>query len=566
MKTFLERGTLQQAERILADHISELPLLPPLGEQFKELHGCDLADALVVHRIKSQFSTFDTSNSKMLEQVGVAKMLEYDQSYTGIDWRTLDRDDRATFIGAQEFLKRVLRGYKPSYIARFPKNETFVSNKGDTSLETKLGDLNQWAVSADCIPYAIRIAWNNLWLKKLVKIHFRAKHTDWRFKQAIVARECPIGKHVGFYVFERMFRDLVTICGVSRVTSVAKNATSRRIITCEPLWNMVVQLSIAADLRDLLKRNFGVDIRQLANFHRIFIMRGDATIDKRNASNSNWWDVVQDLFPRRVVDNLHAARTGIVEYDGQFYPLNMMAPMGCGFTFEVMTLTLLAYAQQFCKRATVFGDDVIISPEKADAYVSFVEKMGWVINDQKSFVDGNFRESCGGFYDLSGDRYLHSYDFPPLETHMDLIVTLNKLRCIWVAGQVSAWLKGWLVSTWISLFKLVPDALAAWPKQGLQGGTVDYRPLHVHRRRKLREILIGQQLQRCAELRHIELFTHQRRAPTKVGSVVPVAHLAACMFSNRLSEPKLKENRIKYRWVDSTGSSCESLTLWSPIG
>lgn len=571
MKQFLERGTLQQAERIFADRVSELPQLPPLGPQFMELGGRDLRDALIVHRIVSQFSLAPSvEDTRQLEAAGFREMLDYDASFVPTSWRTLGPDDRRVFIGAQEFLRSMLKSFKKTYRVKFPRNETHVSAKGDTSLYAKLAHLDQWTVSADAIDYSHRIVWNNRALRKMVKSHFREKFAGtWRTVLAKWKAELPedlSDGSIGFAIIGKMFRSLVTIVGTSRLSSVPKNNRARRVITLEPLWNMICQLSYSLDLRDCFTKFTGFSLSWLQTWHKSRIASGDATIDFSNASNSNWWQKVVELWPRRITSDLAKLRTGIAEHKGEYFPLQMMAPMGCGFTFEVMTLTLLAYSRQFCKRATVFGDDVIMSPEGAEGFISFVTKVGWKINESKSFICGNFRESCGAFYDLAAREYLVSYDFPPFEDHIDIVVTMNKLRDLFISSGASESLKEWMVVTWVALAKLVPAELFSHPAVNLQGSTVDFVPQMTSRRCRRTPVPVQKQqtlqLNRRVSLQHVRLVKPPVSIRQDDGAVGVNASIAASLFEMGCAERTQKSERIQYEWCDELGSNHHGMCLF----
>lgn len=258
-----------------------------------------------------------------------------------------------------------------------------------------------------------------------------------------------------------MFASICKIVSCSRVTTVPKNLKEDRVISCEPFWNMVVQLSIAADLRQTLLTQIGVDLRFTQQLHRSRIKNpDDATIDLSNASNSNWMCWLEFLWPKNVLDRLKKARTGLFTWDDKdgntlYQPVNMLAPMGCGFTFEVMTITLLAICRSLDSDASVFGDDIIISRKKVHLLTLTLEYTGWSLNVSKSFTEGNFRESCGSFVDLSNKQYLLSYDILWPENMNDVFVIIQKLENL-MAKYGTSILKGVVCKAYIALFEHVP--------------------------------------------------------------------------------------------------------------
>lgn len=462
MNNVLEKGRVTAGQDVLNKLITNLRKLgtPPLGPEFKTLRGTDLNDALVIHRLSAKFEPPTVENDTAKKRSSVQKMLDYDSGY---------KEARKGFFKksgvvkhhceAKVMLHKMLKGYKPSMKASMPKGETVISADGYVNLYYKLISDDQWSVSASCVRDAAKIAYNNLFLKRIVKQRFSCRPypggLDPRPSWVREAREQ--NKFIGFYVFERMFLSLVNIVGVSRITTVPKNNKEARVITCDPMWNLVVQRSIALGLLECVRKNTGLDITQLQDVHRKRIADPDsATIDLSKASDSNWLQMFKLLFPQRIVDAVLRARTGIAEYEGEYYLLNQLAPMGCGFTFEIMTLTLLAYARVLDAKASVFGDDIIVNRASAPRLIKTLTNVGWVINYGKTFIDGNFRESCGGFHNLSTKQDIVSHDLFFPSTIGDVIAAGNKLYNILDANQVSKYVRSLLLEAYVSLMKIIP--------------------------------------------------------------------------------------------------------------
>lgn len=453
---------LTAAQDVLRTFVGDITQmgLPELGPEFKNLSGSVLTDALISYRIGNKFVE-PSDADKERKQQSIQKMLAYDMSgpvTVPYMWNFPPGVDPVLFK-ARRLLHGWLEKCKTSNVVRFPTGEVYTSAKGYVDLYDKLKNLEYWEVSRSCLKDAATLAYQNLGLRKLVKEHFRdvmgaygkRKEKEW-FAQA--------RGHVGFYCFFRKFSCIVKIVSVSRVTTVPKNRKEDRVITCEPLWNMMVQLSTAADLRASMLSQIGVDLRVTQQLHKKLISSGDATIDLSNASNSNWMCWLKFLWPQHVFDRLSRARTGMFEYelDGELHyaPVNMLAPMGCGFTFEVMTLTLLAICRSLDDSSSVFGDDIIIKQKHARQLTVCLEYMGWRINETKSFTEGNFRESCGAFYDLSTQSYLLSYDFLWPETIQDVFVIIQKMENLLVRYGVGL-LGGKVVEAYIALIGYCPD-------------------------------------------------------------------------------------------------------------
>lgn len=438
MSYVLEKGRLRKGQEALSTCIGQLRELglPPLGPDFETMGGSALNDALVVHRLVSKFEV--PSGSRSAEKAGnsIKKMLEYDASYNP---KSLFKGKGVVkrFLEAKAWLHHVTRDFKPTGLS-FPSGEGVVPSNGYVDLYYKLKDDKYWTVSQGCFNDACKIAYKTHALKRLVLNRFREKmgETGQRILRDAYLRK-PENSHAGYYCFRVAFGHVVSIYSYSRLTTVPKNNVEDRVITCEPLWNMVVQRSIAEGLKRCLSRMTGINIDTLQDLHRSLIANSDiATVDFSKASDSNWLGVFKILFRKKIVDHVLRARTGLAEYEGEYARFNQLAPMGCGFTFEIMTLTLLAYARTFHKGATVFGDDVIIKARYAPGFIKFAQNMGWKINISKTFVRGNFRESCGGFYNHSTKEHIISHDMMYPETYADVISSANKLANILYSRQI----------------------------------------------------------------------------------------------------------------------------------
>lgn len=462
MKRVLEKGRVTAGQDVLVKLTNCLKMAgtPPLGPQFSELSGTDLNDALIIHRMIAKFEK-PNGEATSKREVSINKMLAYDAAYESKKQKLFDGEINAVplFLEARAYIHKILKGYRMSYDVQFPKGESVISSRGYVDFYYKLANQDQWTVSSSCVRRAATIAYNNRALKRLVMQRFRSKYwpggVDPRIAWVREARE--LNKFIGFYVFERVFLFVVDIVGVSRLTTVPKNNKEDRVITCDPVWNLVVQRSIALGILSKVHSNTGIDITQLQDIHRAGIAdRTKATVDMSKASDSNWLGIFKMLFPKRIVEDVLAARTGIAEFEGLYYILNQVAPMGCGFTFELMSVTLMAYARVFDPKATVFGDDVLMDAKHAKKFMSFVSSVGWVINEEKSFVDGNFSESCGGFYNHSQKAHIVSFDLTFPENIGDVIAATNKISSILLARQTSVHIRNLFLEAYISLLKILP--------------------------------------------------------------------------------------------------------------
>jgi hypothetical protein len=195
-----------------------------------------------------------------------------------------------------------------------------------------------------------------------------------------------------------------------RLSFVDKNALTKRSILIEPVLNTFVQKGIGKIMKQRLLA-FGCNLySQVKN--QMLALQGSidgtiATVDLKNASNRIALLVVfhlVGLYCPEWLELLLTTRTGKYEYKGQVRSLEMFSSMGNGFTFELESLIFYATALVVAERlrldvskVSVFGDDICIPTEGVALLYETLRKMGFEINELKSFVDPcvPFRESCG---------------------------------------------------------------------------------------------------------------------------------------------------------------------------
>jgi hypothetical protein len=112
--------------------------------------------------------------------------------------------------------------------------------------------------------------------------------------------------------------------------------------------------------------------------------------------------------------------------------------MGNGFTFELETLLFRCIAnvmsrnsqnsdEWHAREVSTFGDDIICPADSAKDVIAALKFFGFQINEGKTFVSGEFRESCGGDFFRGHDVRPHFLKESPNEPHQ-LIALANGLR------------------------------------------------------------------------------------------------------------------------------------------
>lgn len=203
----------------------------------------------------------------------------------------------------------------------------------------------------------------------------------------------------------------------ARLLFVPKDSRGPRTICCEPKELMWVQQGLAEDLaRFIEQKPILRDCIHLQDqsFNANAALLGSqdgsvATIDLSDASDRVSANLVRFLFPERVTRKWLAARsTAVTLPNGSVFGLNKFAPMGSALCFPVESLVFLSICLgaimnrtkgtlASCAEAVlVYGDDIVVPTEHADAVMRALEAADLKVNRRKSFAGGTrFRESCG---------------------------------------------------------------------------------------------------------------------------------------------------------------------------
>jgi hypothetical protein len=228
----------------------------------------------------------------------------------------------------------------------------------------------------------------------------------------------------------------------NRFTTVPKDCEKERGIAVEPSINVFYQLGYGRVIRKRLEKA-GVNLAIGQDIHRRVAceasIRGHlATIDLSNASDTICRNLVKLLLPPKWYRALNDLRSKRTLFRGKWHLLEKFSSMGNGFTFELETLIFLSLilalstTDQKLVAGTnvfVFGDDIIVPTEVSSDVISMLEFFGMSVNKGKTFVDGPFRESCGGDYFLGVDvRPLFLKESP--NEPQQLISLANGLRRI----------------------------------------------------------------------------------------------------------------------------------------
>lgn len=246
----------------------------------------------------------------------------------------------------------------------------------------------------------------------------------------------------------------------SRLSFVPKSNDVSRTICTEPLLNMLFQKGLGSLFESRLKSRFGINLSSQPDKNRelcrIGSENGDfGTIDLSSASDTISLSLLQEILPSYVLGWIKESRCqSTVLPNGEPLELHMVSSMGNAFTFPLQTILFssvvigvykalgleLVYPHGDDKEQpdyrignfSVFGDDIIVRREAYNLVVNILERIGFLVNHDKSYNEGVFRESCGvDFYAGYNVRGVYCQS---LKSKQDVYSLINRLN-MWSANH-----------------------------------------------------------------------------------------------------------------------------------
>lgn len=202
-----------------------------------------------------------------------------------------------------------------------------------------------------------------------------------------------------------LLKDNFKIVDGSRFLTVPKNAKTDRCIAAEPTGNSFIQSGAGRYIRGRLKR-FGVNLDD-QSWNQLLASKAHvldlATLDLSAASDSICIEIIYLLLPIEWALYLDSIRCHFTVIKGEKVKLHKFSSMGNGFTFELESLVFWALSEACLEDngeciTGVYGDDIVVPRSVASRVIEVLEWSGFEINKSKSFVSGNFFESCGKHY------------------------------------------------------------------------------------------------------------------------------------------------------------------------
>lgn len=197
----------------------------------------------------------------------------------------------------------------------------------------------------------------------------------------------------------------------NRIAHVPKDVKRVRQIAVEPSLNVYVQKGIGSYLTKVLRERGIADLETGQQKHRALVQEkwsSIATIDLKDASDRLSCTLIKAILPSDWYALLNAARC-IMTYAGDYKSwvlTETFSSQGNAFTFPLETMVFKAIALSVVPThswdgVSVYGDDIIVPIDHGFGVIDALEKLGFVINVEKSFLGvhhgilRDFRESCG---------------------------------------------------------------------------------------------------------------------------------------------------------------------------
>jgi hypothetical protein len=207
---------------------------------------------------------------------------------------------------------------------------------------------------------------------------------------------------------------------IVRVTAVPKSYKASRIIAMEDTYRLAQAKDIEYIFREYDSRDHQIALEDQSinqEYARLGSVDGFyATLDASHASDTISKSLFASLFPNRYVTLVTPLMGNVCEIDGQLRTMQMSSTSGHALTFRHETIVYKAIAlaadRLYCTLtgegspfAWAYGDDTIIPSRSVDLATEFFNRLGLVINQDKSFwgTEVLYRESCGEEY-MCGQR------------------------------------------------------------------------------------------------------------------------------------------------------------------
>jgi len=196
--------------------------------------------------------------------------------------------------------------------------------------------------------------------------------------------------------------------------AVPKTFKAARIMAPDTTVGGFLSRGLGVIFRERLERGTHINLATQQYYHRQLAKAGSVdgqrcTIDMKRASDSYVWDHIVALVPESWWPVLDTVRVDKVLVDERIVEIRSCMLMGSGHTFPLQTILFYSIVKAVLElmgssaNVDVYGDDIIFPSEYSQYVVHSLHALGFTVNEEKSFVEGPFRESCGGDYHTGVD-------------------------------------------------------------------------------------------------------------------------------------------------------------------
>jgi hypothetical protein len=190
----------------------------------------------------------------------------------------------------------------------------------------------------------------------------------------------------------------------------------------EPLLNQFIQQGLNIELRQMIDKSpilsMCLALTDQSHNQKLALagsLTDDwATIDLKSASDLMSVQLVRNVFGGHgdFFLRMMECRSPWAKCDKYHINLGKFAGQGNALTFPVMSVCLAVICiaaildkkgfkpsywnvKRAARQLRIYGDDIIVGKQYAHQCVTWLENVGFIVNVTKSFLEGNFKESCG---------------------------------------------------------------------------------------------------------------------------------------------------------------------------
>jgi hypothetical protein len=258
------------------------------------------------------------------------------------------------------------------------------------------------------------------------------------------------------------------VCDTLSLTNVPKSFKALRSIMPNTTLGSFYTAGLGDYISDRLKSN-GLNIRTLQERHKVLAKRfsetrSHVTADLSSASDSITFALLNRIIPRDWMTALNKGRIRHFHHENE-HGLNRLymhsfMTMGIGFTFPLETLVFYSILESI-RRLTkspgfvsVYGDDLIYHRKMHPVVLGVFSLLRFQVNEDKTFVESFFRESCGG-------DYYHGTDVRPFQPEGDASGMSKPQYMMFIYKMINGLLQRWKKEEIPSTYEYLTSILLA---------------------------------------------------------------------------------------------------------